>query len=197
MAAFVNRRHMDRGEHVPTIVSPAPLLVCRRNTQPGWPIILAGRHKGVRGVRIPPSPPLTPAPSVSFFAQTLIYTRVEARMAPRVRMATLGKRSTRSRLRRTIAVFGVALILVAQIVATVHWHPPTQSATAVASAQPSIDAGLCALCQLAFHSSFNPSSAPFIEPHEIGSALASTDFRLGFASCDSGSALTRAPPAAA
>jgi hypothetical protein len=91
----------------------------------------------------------------------------------------------------------VALILVAQVVATVHWHPPTESATTAASAQPSIDPALCALCQLAFHSSLNPNSAPFIEPHEIGSALASTDYWLGFASFDSASALTRAPPAAA
>jgi hypothetical protein len=112
-------------------------------------------------------------------------------------MAILCKSSTRSRLRRSIAVFGVALILIAQVVATVHWHPPTELAMTAASAQPSIDTGLCALCQLAFHSSLNPSSAPFIEPHEIGRAVASSDYWLGFASFDSASALTRAPPAAA
>ena len=112
-------------------------------------------------------------------------------------MAVLCKSSTRSRLRRSIAVFGVALILAAQVVATVHWHPPTASAATVASSQPSIDTGLCALCQLAFHSSLNPNSTPFIEPHEIGSAIASIDCWLGFASFDSASALTRAPPAAA
>jgi hypothetical protein len=91
----------------------------------------------------------------------------------------------------------VALILVAQVVATVHWHPPTQSTATAASVQTSIDTGLCALCQLAFHSSFNPSSAPFIEPHEIGRAVASADYWLGFTSFHSASALTRAPPAVA
>ena len=111
-------------------------------------------------------------------------------------MAISCKSSTRSRLRRSIAVFGAALILVAQFVAAVHWHPPTESAWTVASAQP-LETGLCALCQVAFHSSLNPTSALFIEPLEIGSVIASTDSWLGFASFDSASALTRAPPAAA
>jgi hypothetical protein len=111
-------------------------------------------------------------------------------------MAISCKSSTRSRLRRSIAVFGAALILVAQFVAAVHWHPPTESAWTVASAQP-LETGLCALCQVAFHSSLNPTSALFIEPLEIGSVIASTDSWFGFASFDSASALTRAPPAAA
>ena len=107
------------------------------------------------------------------------------------------KSSTRSRLRRSIAVFVAALVLVAQFVGTVHWHPPTESAWTVPSAQPSLETGLCALCQVAFHSSLNPTGAPFIEPLEIGSVIASIDSWLGFASFDSASALTRAPPAAA
>jgi hypothetical protein len=98
-------------------------------------------------------------------------------------------------LRRSIAVFGAALVLVAQVVGTVHWHPP--SARTVASAQPSLETGLCALCQVAFHSSLNPTSALFIEPLDVGSVIAGTDSWLGFASFDSASALTRAPPAAA
>jgi hypothetical protein len=112
-------------------------------------------------------------------------------------MAISCKSSTRSRLRRSIAVFGAALILAAQFVGAVHWHPPVQLAWTVASAQPSVDTGLCALCLVAFHSSLNPTSAPFIEHREIGRAIASSDSWLGFASFDSASALTRAPPAAA
>ena len=111
-------------------------------------------------------------------------------------MAISCKSSTRSRLRRSIAVFGAALVLIAQIVGTVHWHPPTESAWTVASAQP-LETRLCALCQVAFHSSLNPTSALFIEPLEIGSVIASTGSWFGFASFDSASALTRAPPAAA
>jgi hypothetical protein len=113
-------------------------------------------------------------------------------------MAISCKNSTRSRRRRSIAVFGAALILVAQFVAAVHWHPAVELAWTVASAQP-LETGLCALCQVAFHSSLNPTPtrAPFLEPLEIGSVIASTDSWLGFASFDSASALTRAPPAAA
>src|SRR5258708_39071786 len=112
-------------------------------------------------------------------------------------MAISSKSSTRSRLRRSIAVFGTALVLVAQFVGTMHWHPPAQSAWTVASVQPSLETGLCALCQVAVHSSLNPTGALSIEPHEIGSELASTDSWLGFASSDSASALTRAPPGTA
>ncbi|MGC1380073.1 MAG: hypothetical protein WA814_03495, partial [Candidatus Baltobacteraceae bacterium] len=88
-------------------------------------------------------------------------------------------------------------ILVAQFVAVVHSHPPTPSATTVVSAQPSLDTGLCALCQLAFHSSLNPASALFVEPLEIGSVVTSTDSWHGFAPFDSASAPTQAPPSAA
>src|ERR1017187_9086145 len=112
-------------------------------------------------------------------------------------MAISRKSSTRSRLRRSIAVFGAALILVAQFVAAVHWHPAAESARTVSSAQPSLDTGLCALCQVAFHSTLNPTRAPFIEPLEIGRAIVRTDSWHGFASFDSASGLTRAPPAAA
>jgi hypothetical protein len=112
-------------------------------------------------------------------------------------MAISCKSSTRSRLKRSIAVFGAALILIAQFVGAMHWHPPVESAWTVASAQPSLDTGLCALCQVAFHSSLSPTSAPFFEHREIGRAIASTDSWHGFASFDSASALTRAPPAAA
>jgi len=66
----------------------------------------------------------------------------------------------------------------------------------VAAAQLSLDTGLCALCQVAFHSNLNPTSAPFIEPLRPGSAIANNDSSLGFASFDSASSLTRAPPAA-
>jgi hypothetical protein len=112
-------------------------------------------------------------------------------------MAISCKSSTRSRLRRSIAVFGAALVLVAQFVGAVHWHPAAESARTVSLAQPFLETGLCALCQVAFHSSLNPTSAPFIERREIGRAIASTDSWHGFASFDSASALTRAPPAAA
>jgi hypothetical protein len=112
-------------------------------------------------------------------------------------MAISCKRSTRSRLRRSIAVFGAALILVAQFVAAVHRHPAVESARTVSSAQASLDTGLCALCQVAFHSSLNPTSAPFIEPLEIERAISSIDSWLGFTWFDSASALTRGPPAAA
>jgi len=67
----------------------------------------------------------------------------------------------------------------------------------VASAQLSLDTGQCALCQVAFHSGLNPNSAPFVEPLEVGGAIASNDSSLGFALFDSASSLTRAPPAAA
>src|ERR1035441_3289662 len=97
-------------------------------------------------------------------------------------MAISCKSSTRSRLRRSIAVFGAALILVAQFVAAVHWHPAVESARMVSLAQPSLDAGLCALCQVAFHSSLNPTRAPFIEPLEIGRVISSIDSGLGFRS---------------
>jgi hypothetical protein len=119
------------------------------------------------------------------------------RAAPRVRMAISCKSSTRSRLRRSIAVFGAALILVAQFVAAVHRHPGVESARTVSSAQLSLDTGLCALCQVAFHSNLNPTSAPFIEPLEIRRAISSIDSGLGFTWFDFASALTRAPPAAA
>ena len=107
------------------------------------------------------------------------------------------KSSTRARSRHSIAVFGVALILVTQFVGAVHWHPAAESARIVLSTQPTIDTGLCALCQVAFHSTLNPTSAPFIKPLEIGGVIASADFWMGFTSFDSASALTRAPPAAA
>jgi hypothetical protein len=112
-------------------------------------------------------------------------------------MEIVCKSSTRSRLRRSIAVFGAALILVAQFVAVVHSHPPTKSSTTVASAQPSLDTGLCALCQLAFHSSVNPTSTPDIERLETERALASIDTWRRFTLFDSASAPTRAPPSAA
>jgi hypothetical protein len=107
------------------------------------------------------------------------------------------KSSTRLRLRRSIAVLGAALILVAQFVAGVHSHPPTNSATTIASAQPSLDTGLCALCQLAFHSSLNPTSTPNVEPLETRRALTSIDTWHRFSLFDSASAPTRAPPSAA
>lgn len=110
-------------------------------------------------------------------------------------MPISSKSSIRSRLRRSIAVFGAALVLVAQFVGATHWHPAPESARIVSSTQQTLDTGLCALCQVAFHSTLNPTSAPFIEPLEIGGVIASADFGLGFASFDS-SALTRAPPAA-
>src|SRR5579864_576741 len=103
------------------------------------------------------------------------------------------KSSTRSRLRPSIAVFVAALILVAQFVAVMHSHPPTQPATTVA-AQTSLDTGLCALCQLALHSSLNPTSTPNIERLETGRALASIDSWHRFTLLDSVSAPTRAPP---
>jgi hypothetical protein len=105
-------------------------------------------------------------------------------------------RKSSIRARRAIAVFGVALILVTQFVGAVHWHPAADSARIVSSTQPTIDTGLCALCQVAFHCTLNPTSAPFIEPLEIGAVIASAEFGLGFDSFDFASALTRAPPAA-
>jgi hypothetical protein len=112
-------------------------------------------------------------------------------------MAISCKSSARSRLRRSIAVFSAALVLVAQFVGAVHLHPASELARTVSSAQPSLDTGLCALCLVAFHSNLSPTSAPFIERHEIGRAVASIDSWHGFAPFHSASALTRAPPAAA
>jgi len=106
-------------------------------------------------------------------------------------------RKSSIRARRSIAVFGAVLVLVAQFVGATHWHPAAESPRIVSSTQPTIDTGLCPLCQVAFHSTLNPTSAPFIEPLEIGGVIASDDFGLGFASFDSASALTRAPPATA
>lgn len=112
-------------------------------------------------------------------------------------MAISCKISTGSRIKRSIAVFGAALILVAQFVGATHWHPPSERAWTVASAQPSLETGLCALCQVAFHSSLNPTSAPFIAHREAGRPIASADSWHGFASFDSASVLTRGPPVAA
>jgi hypothetical protein len=112
-------------------------------------------------------------------------------------MAISWKSSTPLSLRRSIAIFSAALILVAQFVAVEHWHPAAEPARTVSSAQLSLDTGLCALCQLAFHSSLNPTSTPNIERLETGRALASMDSWHGFTSFDPASALTRAPPAAA
>ena len=48
------------------------------------------------------------------------------------------------------------------------------------AAQPSLDTGLCALCQLAFHSSLNPTSTPNIERLETGRALAGIGYLARF-----------------
>ena len=112
-------------------------------------------------------------------------------------MTISGNSSIRRRFKRSIGVFGVALLLVTQFVGAMHWHPAAESTRIVSSTQPALDTGLCALCQVAFHSTLNPTSAPFIEPLEIGGVIASADFWMGFTSFDYVSALTRAPPVGA
>lgn len=97
----------------------------------------------------------------------------------------------------TVAIMGATLVLFAQLIGAIHFHESVVSRDWVITAEFSADNGLCPVCQLAFHSSLNSTSAPFVEPLQIESTVASTDSWIGFASFDSASALTRAPPIAA
>jgi len=100
-------------------------------------------------------------------------------------------------LARAIAIMGATLVLFAQLIGAIHFHERALSRDGIATAAVAADQGLCPVCQLALHSSLTPTSAPFVEPLEVESAIASTDSSIGFHSFDSASALTRAPPAAA
>lgn len=53
---------------------------------------------------------------------------------------------------RAIAIFGVALILVSQMVGVAHFHESAVSRDGRLVATLSADAGLCPVCQLALHS---------------------------------------------
>ena len=97
---------------------------------------------------------------------------------------------------KSIALFGAALILTAQILALAHFHQ--RNATRQFSAQNQIvaDDGLCALCILAFHAPVNPAAAPAIarpyaEIRLVEIALARLHIYASYSSCQ-----TRAPPAA-
>jgi hypothetical protein len=67
----------------------------------------------------------------------------------------LGRHRRNRALARGFATVGAALLLFAQLLTAAHFHQGVVSRGGVATAQLSADRGLCAVCELAFHS---PSS---------------------------------------
>jgi hypothetical protein len=97
---------------------------------------------------------------------------------------------------KSIALFGAALILTAQILALAHFHQRNATRQFNAQNQVVADDGLCALCILAFHAPVNPAAAPAIarpysEIRLVEMAVARLQAYASYSSCQ-----TRAPPAA-
>jgi hypothetical protein len=97
---------------------------------------------------------------------------------------------------KSIALFGAALILTAQILALAHFHQRNATRQFNAQNQVVADDGLCALCILAFHAPVNPAATPTIaRPHAEVRLVDLANARLNVFTASS-SCQTRAPPGA-
>jgi hypothetical protein len=97
---------------------------------------------------------------------------------------------------KSIALFGAALILTAQILALAHFHQRNPTRQFNAQNQVVADDGLCALCILAFHAPVNPAATPTIaRPHAEVRLVDLANARLNVFTASS-SCQTRAPPGA-
>jgi hypothetical protein len=110
-----------------------------------------------------------------------------------------GRRGIRALIRggaKPLALAGIALIFVAQLIAVAHFHQRNTIRQFNAQTQVVTDDGLCALCLLACHTPLNPAATPAIaatyaEIRLVEVAVASPHVSNAFALCR-----TRAPPAA-
>src|SRR5216683_256653 len=75
-------------------------------------------------------------------------------------MSTFSSARPRTARNPRVAIFAAILILAAQFVGVAHWHRIGSSEQISSHGELSLDSSLCAVCQLAFHSSFNPSARP-------------------------------------
>lgn len=73
--------------------------------------------------------------------------------------AALSRPARRAGVRR-LALVAAALLLFAQSAAAAHRHPQIGSQRAILASVVNAEAGLCALCLLAFHFPVNPAAAP-------------------------------------
>ncbi|HYL59919.1 MAG TPA: hypothetical protein VEU51_13705 [Candidatus Acidoferrales bacterium] len=73
---------------------------------------------------------------------------------------TLGRSRRNRALARGLATAGAVLLLFAQLLMAAHFHEGVASRGGIAAAQLSADRGICAVCELAFHSPGSVAAAP-------------------------------------
>ncbi len=117
-------------------------------------------------------------------------------MASAEHTAGLARPGRRAGVRR-LALVAAALLLFAQTVAAAHYHPQIASRHASLASVVSADAGLCALCLLAFHFPVNPAATPALTRPQaaLNTPVAPAPERAVVP--DRTSAPTRAPPPSA
>jgi hypothetical protein len=94
------------------------------------------------------------------------------------------------------ALIAAALLLFAQTAAAAHYHEQPTSQRASLWAAVNADAGLCALCLLAFHFPVNPTATPAVVRPQIALNAATSPAPERAVAPDCTSAPTRAPPSA-
>ena len=94
---------------------------------------------------------------------------------------------------RSIAVFCAAVLLVSQLVGVAHFH---DSSVSHASAQISLDAGFCPVCQLAMHSPGSVATATTVARGPLIAEAVFVAAPVTFESPVFSAARVRAPPLA-
>jgi hypothetical protein len=109
-------------------------------------------------------------------------------------MSSFTKHGHAGTLKRRIAIVGAVLILAAQFVGVIHWHRAAPSDQITAHSELALDNGLCALCLLAFHSNFSPSTGPVVYHGAVATRQTVCLLRDVVLSSRSASTPSRAPP---
>src|SRR5260221_10736530 len=109
-------------------------------------------------------------------------------------MSIFSRARTRTARDPRVAILAAILILGAQFIGVAHWHRVSSSAHIASQGELSLDSSLCAVCQLAFHSSFNPSARPALYHAALATRLTIWIVSDTFLSPRSVSTPTRAPP---
>lgn len=100
-------------------------------------------------------------------------------------------------LRRSAAVLGAALLLLAQLLAAAHTHQSLLKQDLKAQTELGADSGMCAVCLLAFHLPLNPAAAAVVASPQTEIQGAFRPARYRRRSFDLSSSPTRAPPRSA